>query len=31
VLVKIFEEEYASKVRHDLAFQNSFMIDKYAG
>ena len=30
VLIKLFEEEYAQKVRHDLAFQNSFMIDKYA-
>ena len=29
VLVKLYEEEYAKKVRHDLAFQNTFMLEKY--
>jgi hypothetical protein len=29
VLVKLHEEEYARKVRHDLAFQNTFLTDKY--
>ena len=29
VLVRLHEEEYARKVRHDLAFQNTFMADKY--
>jgi hypothetical protein len=29
MLVGLYEEEYAKKVRHDLAFQNSFMLDKY--
>jgi len=29
VLVKLYEEDYARKVRHDLAFQNTFMLDKY--
>jgi hypothetical protein len=29
VLVKLYEEDYAKKVRHDLAFQNTFLLDKY--
>lgn len=29
VLVRLYEEEYAQKVRHELAFQNTFMLDKY--
>jgi hypothetical protein len=29
VLVRLHDEEYARKVRHDLAFQNTFLTDKY--
>ena len=30
VLVRLHDEEYARKVRHDLAFQNTFLADKYS-
>lgn len=29
MLVKLYDEEYVRKVTYDLAFQNSFLVDKY--
>jgi len=29
MLVRLYDEDYVRKVKHDLAFQNSFLVDKY--
>ena len=29
MLVRLYDEDYVRKVKHDLAFQNSVLVDKY--